>query len=43
MITATVQIKGKAGETLFATATVSPTGKTPEDNTSTGKVIVRRG
>jgi hypothetical protein len=43
MITATVQIKAKGGKTLYATATVSPTDKTPEDNTSTDKVIIRHG
>jgi hypothetical protein len=42
LITVMVKIHAKAGRTLYATATVSPTDKTPKDNTSTDKVIIRQ-
>ena len=42
MITVTVWIKAKAGKTRHATATVSPSDKTPADNTSTDRAIIRK-
>jgi uncharacterized repeat protein (TIGR01451 family) len=41
MITATVLVHTRAGKTRYATATVVPTDKTPADNTSTDKVVIR--
>ncbi len=42
MITVTVWVNPRAGKTRFATATVSPSDKTPADNTSTDKAIIRK-
>ena len=42
MITVTVWVNARAGKTRRATATVSPSDKTPPDNTSTDKAIVRK-
>jgi hypothetical protein len=42
MITVTVWVNARAGKTRFATATVSPSDKTPADNISTDKAIIRK-
>ena len=42
MITVTVWVNAKAGKTRHAIATVTPSDKTPADNTSTDKAIIRR-
>jgi hypothetical protein len=42
LIIVRVKIHAKPGKTRYATATVNPTDKTPKDNTSTDKVVIRK-
>ncbi len=42
MITVTVWVNARAGKTRRAIATVTPSDRTPADNVSTDKAIIRR-